>query len=345
MHSDTNGWVLTRGQKHPSSVLARTTVEWKVLIVDRYIVLTTLPFWHSDNESVQNAVKTLESWLEVRSGRSESTLDFLVHSPPERTQLNLCTCKFLVTQMRKYVLVLVWSCTNYSCIWIQPSGQTTNKTWKQVLVRTCAQLVSFSEDSSSCTHICNQRLLCAEISPETLSSPKRLFFEQFLTIPLPFEVCCPWPACASCTADFFAKHHERTVNLLCHALWRILKWGLNCCPRSGSGIVREQSHWQAGFIFDKFGSHNENRCANGPKWKQTIPMVEGCVDLSLCLPPPFWCCSHASYLRGCFHSWLEMHRTAVCLKSFLSLEDTMGDMSTCQCWPKQKQQQMIPCQK
>ncbi len=32
MHSDTNGWVLTWGRKHPLSVLARMTVEWKVLI-------------------------------------------------------------------------------------------------------------------------------------------------------------------------------------------------------------------------------------------------------------------------------------------------------------------------
>ncbi len=32
MHSDTNGWVLTWGQNHPSSILARTTIEWKVLI-------------------------------------------------------------------------------------------------------------------------------------------------------------------------------------------------------------------------------------------------------------------------------------------------------------------------
>ncbi len=32
MHFDTNGWLLTRGQKHPSSILAWTTVEWKVLI-------------------------------------------------------------------------------------------------------------------------------------------------------------------------------------------------------------------------------------------------------------------------------------------------------------------------
>ncbi len=36
-------------------------------------------------------------------------------------------------------------------------------------------------------------------------------------------------------------------------------------------------------------------------------------------------------IRGCFHSWLEMHRTAVNLKSFLPLEDTIGDMTTCQC--------------
>ncbi len=47
MHSDTNGWLLTRGQNHPSSVLARTTVEWKVLIGSfDYPTLLTLRHRH-----------------------------------------------------------------------------------------------------------------------------------------------------------------------------------------------------------------------------------------------------------------------------------------------------------
>ena len=48
MGSDTNGWVLTRGQKHPLSVLARTTVEWKLLIgTFDYPTLLTLRHRHS----------------------------------------------------------------------------------------------------------------------------------------------------------------------------------------------------------------------------------------------------------------------------------------------------------
>ncbi len=42
-------------------------------------------------------------------------------------------------------------------------------------------------------------------------------------------------------------------------------------------------------------------------------------------------------LRGCFHFWLEMHRTAVNLNAFMSSEETMGDMQSCQRRPKQIQ--------
>ncbi len=45
MYSDTNGWVLTWGQNHPSSVLARTTIEWKLLI-GSFDYPTLLTLWH-----------------------------------------------------------------------------------------------------------------------------------------------------------------------------------------------------------------------------------------------------------------------------------------------------------